>query len=136
VCFLGMAVMRLMYLLDSVVGSNFFIWSYRFDFCHSFCAVHFRFSLNAHFIAVLLCGNGFLSMFGSFSALLLPSVIPFLACSSTCSLPSIPLCPGDHLIDILSLRCFLHSLVMCSCSASNMWCPVAGFVSCVAVMTA
>ena len=102
-CFLGMSVMRSMYLLDGVVGSSFFIRSDCFDFCHSFCVVHFSFLLNAHFIAVLLHGNGFFSMFGSFSVLLLLSVIAFLACSSACSLPSIPLCPGDHLIDIVKV---------------------------------
>jgi len=117
--FRGRSVMRSIYLRDGVVGSVFFIRSYRSDFCHAFCALRFSFSLYAHFIADLLCGRAFLSILGSSDVLLLPSVIAFFACSSANSLPSTPLCPGIHCMVMHILTCFFHSSSMLSCRASN-----------------
>jgi hypothetical protein len=71
--FLGRFVMRWMYLFDGAVGSVFFIFMNRGDFCHAFCALRLSFSPYAHFIADLLCGSIFLRIFGRSRVSLLPS---------------------------------------------------------------
>jgi hypothetical protein len=75
------------------------------------------FSWYAHFIANLLFGSVFLSAFGSSLRSLLPSVIAFFASSSAFSFPSIPSCPGVHLIKIFIPRC-------CFLTPSRLWCSM------------
>jgi len=87
--FLGSVVTRLMYLLEGVVGSVFFILSYHSDFCHPFCARCLSFLLCVHFIAGLLCGSVFLRNFGSLLVSLLPIIITFFTSSSVHLLPFI-----------------------------------------------
>jgi len=86
---LGRLAMSLIYVFEGDVGSVFFILSYRGDCCHNFCVLRFNFSKYAALVAELLWGNGFLSCTGSACALLLPSVIAFLACSSARSWASL-----------------------------------------------
>jgi hypothetical protein len=118
--FLGRAAIRVRYLFDMAVGSVFFIHSCRGDFHHIFCARRLSFSPYAHFIADLLRGIVFFRSRGSSSWLLLPSVIAFFASSSARSLPSIPLCPGVHLIAIRIPGCFFLSVSRVPWNASIM----------------
>jgi hypothetical protein len=108
--FLGRAAIRVRYLFDMAVGSVFFICSCHSDFRYIFCAHHLSFFPYPHFIADLLQGIVFFRSYGSLSWLLLPSVIAFFASSSAHLLPSIPLCPGVHLIAICIPGCFFLSM--------------------------